>query len=134
MPTPLLAFLNDIEEALRKESGLPADAAWNVSRIVNYHHGLARMTLTPPPYVATQKRGAIFLQSVALADGRLCFKASLTWHGSDAFPTMEIISEPRVSWKNEAERIAAAWLIGPSSSGTPFGSTQSASPLSAALD
>ena len=134
MPTPLLAFLNDIEDALRSEATIDFPSMWSVSRIVNYHHGLARMTLTPLPTPdAPQRRGAIFLQSIPLADGTLCFKASLNWHGSDAFPIITVHSKPHVSWKNEATRIAAAWLAGPPvafSSAT----TQSASPLLASID
>jgi hypothetical protein len=114
VPTPLLAFLNDVEDALRGGALAQGEATWDTSRIVNYQHGLARMTLTPSPAAdSKQKRGAIFLQSIPLADGTLTFKANLTWHGSDAFPTITVNSKPRVTWKKEATSIASAWLAGP---------------------
>ena len=82
--------------------------------MVNYHHGLARMTLTAPIGAdPKQARGAIFLQSYTLADGTFCFKASLNWHGSDSFPVISIFTKPGLDWQAEAQRIASAWLTGP---------------------
>jgi hypothetical protein len=134
MPTPLLAFLNDLEDAVRRESAGDFSVMWNIERIVNYHHGLARMTLSPPPAAdPRQRRGAIFLQSIPLADGNLCFKANLNWHGSDAFPVMTVHSKPRVTWEAEALQIAKAWLMGPPNVYVPP-TTESASPLVGALE
>ena len=82
--------------------------------MVNFHHGLARLTLTPRPAADLPfPGGAIFLQAFALADGSLCLKASLNWRGSEAFPIMSVYSTPTMNWKLEASRIASAWLEGP---------------------
>lgn len=114
MASRLLSSLNDIEQALRKQSAADMGPTWEVSRMVNYHHGLARMTLTPPADAEPdQMRGVIFLQSYVLADGALSFKASLNWHGCDSFPVIAVYAKPGVDWQAEAGRIASAWLAGP---------------------
>lgn len=114
MSSRLLSALNDIEQALRKESASNMGPSWDVTRMVNYHHGLARMTLTPPADAEPdQMRGTIFLQSYVLADGAMSFKASLNWLGCDAFPVMAIYAKPGVDWHGEVARIASAWLAGP---------------------
>ena len=64
MSSRLLSSLNDIEQALLKQSIAGMGLTWTTSRMVNYHHGLARMTLTPSEGAEPdQLRGAIFLQS-----------------------------------------------------------------------
>lgn len=114
MSTRLLSFLTEIEQALTKESISNMGPTWEFSRMVNYQHGLARMTVTPPAGAEPdQARGAIFLQSFTLADGSLCLKASLNWVGSDNFPVYAVYSKPQLDWKSEASRIASAWLAGP---------------------
>ena len=110
----LLSFLSDIERALLAESPVVDGGAWETSRMVNFHHGLARLTLTPraaadlpfPP-------GAIFVQAFSLADGSQCLKASLNWNGSESFPVISVYSTPNTNWKLEASRIASLWLEGP---------------------
>ena len=88
--------------------------SWDVTRMVNYHHGLARMTLTPQAGgEPDQLRGAVFVQSFTLADGSLCLKASLNWQGSEVFPIISVYSKPGVDWKAEARQIGSAWLAGP---------------------
>jgi hypothetical protein len=99
----LLSFLSDIERALLAESPVVDGGAWETSRMVNFHHGLARLTLTPraaadlpfPP-------GAIFVQAFSLADGSQCLKASLNWNGSESFPVISVYSTPNTNWKLEA--------------------------------
>jgi hypothetical protein len=114
MSSRLLSALNDIEQALQKESASNMGPSWETTRMVNYHHGLARMTLTPSAGgEPDQLRGTIFLQSYILADGAMSFKASLNWLGCDAFPVMAIYAKPGVDWKREVARIASAWLAGP---------------------
>jgi hypothetical protein len=114
MASRLLSSLTDIEQALCKQSAADMGPTWNVTRMVNYHHGLARMTLTPPADAEPdQMRGTIFLQGYELADGALSIKASLNWHGSEAFPVISVYAQPGVNWQAEAGRIAAAWLAGP---------------------
>lgn len=110
----LLSFLSDIERALIAESPVVEGGAWESARMVNFAHGLARLSLTPRPAADLPfPAGTIFLQAFTLADGSLCLKASLNWKGSDAFPVMAVYSTPTLNWKLEASRIASAWLEGP---------------------
>jgi len=115
----LLSFLSDIERALIAESPAVAGGAWETQRMVNFHHGLARLSLTARlGFEAAAPAGAIFVQAFALADGSLCLKASLNWRGSDALPIISVYSTPTLNWKFEASRIASAWLEGPPASGS----------------
>jgi hypothetical protein len=115
----LLSFLSDIERTLSAESPAIDGGAWETSRMVNFHHGLARLTLKPRPGAELPvSGGTIFLQAFVLADGSLCLKASLNWKGSDAFPIISVYSTPSLNWKLEASRIASAWLEGPPVGGT----------------
>lgn len=110
----LLSFLSDIEKALLAESPAIDGGAWETNRMVNFHHGLARLTLAARPgNEHPTSAGTIFLQAFVLADGSLCLKASLNWKGSDAFPVIAVYSTPSLNWKLEASRIAMAWLEGP---------------------
>lgn len=115
MATRLLSFLSDIEQALLKESAASMGPIWTATRMVNYHQGLARMTLVPPP--ATEEPaphgGTILLQSFLLSDGSLCLKAVLGWEGSTQSALISVYSQPRVDWRAEASGIAARWLAGP---------------------
>ncbi len=108
----LLSFLTAIETALLAESPALDGGAWDTARMVNFHHGLARLTLTPRAG-NDLPGGAIFLQAFTLADGSLCLKASLNWKGSEHFPVLAVYSTPKLNWKLEASRIAGAWLEGP---------------------
>lgn len=110
----LLSFVSDIEEALIADA---TAAAWETQRMVNFHKGIARLTLTPRSN-ATAAGGTILVQTFALADGSLCLKASLNWNGSDAQPVIAVYSTPSLDWRLESSRIASAWLEGPSQSGT----------------
>ena len=110
----LLSFLSDIERALLADSPVVDGGAWQSTRMVNFHHGLARLTLTPRAAAELPSpAGTIFLQVFSLADGSLCLKASLNWKGSEAFPILSVFSTPGTNWKLEASRIATAWLEGP---------------------
>ena len=135
MATRLLSSLNQIEQALLKESASNNGPIWQATRMVNYHQGLARLTLTPPAAAAaTQTSGAIFLQSYTLADGTHCFKISLNWQGSDSFPVISIFTKPGLDWQAEAHRIAGAWLAGPAPSAVPHVFAEEAlAPLMAAV-
>jgi hypothetical protein len=114
MATRLLSFLTDVEQALLKEAASNMGPSWVASRMVNYHHGVARMTLTPATDTdPSQLRGSVFIQGFELADGSLCVKASLNWQGSDAFPVIAVYAKPGVDWRAEAARIASIWLAGP---------------------
>ncbi len=115
----LLSFLSEIEHALIAESPVIDGGAWESIRMINFHHGLARLTLRPRPGAEDlSPGGTIFLQAFVLADGSLCLKASLNWKGSDALPVLSVYSTPATNWKLEASRIASAWLSGPPASAT----------------
>ncbi|MES2694045.1 MAG: hypothetical protein V4773_11275 [Verrucomicrobiota bacterium] len=110
----LLSVLTEIEKALIAESPVVDGGAWETNRMVNFNHGLARLTLNPRPGNELPiAGGTIFLQSFVLADGSLCLKANLNWKGSDAFPVIAVYSTPTINWKLEASRIASTWLEGP---------------------
>ncbi|MEO5959541.1 MAG: hypothetical protein ABIZ49_08090 [Opitutaceae bacterium] len=110
----LLSFLSDIERALVAESPVVEGGAWESSRMINFHHGLARLSLSPRPAAdLPMPGGSIFLQAFALADGSLCLKASLSWKGSEALSVIAVYSTPTLNWKLEASRIASTWMEGP---------------------
>lgn len=129
----LLSFLSDIERALVAAGPSVEGGAWETQRMVNFHHGLARLTLTPRPDSASPG-GSIFLQTFSLADGSLCLKASLNWKGSEALQVIPVYSTPTLSWSLEASRIAQCWLQGPPAESAPaiLGETE-LQPLSAAV-
>jgi hypothetical protein len=128
----LLSFLTAIENALQAESPALEGGAWESNRMVNFHHGLARLTLTPRPGNA-MPAGAIFLQEFILADGSLCLKASLNWKGRDAFPTLAVYSTPQLNWKLEASRVASTWVEGPREIVTSASEELGLRPLAAAV-
>lgn len=128
----LLSFLSDIERAILAESPVVDGGAWETTRMVNFHHGLARLTLAPRNGTELPcAGGAIFLQAFALADGSQCLKASLNWKGSEAFPVLSVYSTPLVNWKLEASRIGSAWLEGPPAAATSDSNREELSPLTA---
>ena len=128
----LLSFLSEIERALLAESPDVDGGAWQSNRMVNFHHGLARLTLTPNPTEDLPfPPGAIFLQAFSLADGSLCLKASLNWKGSEALPLLSVYSTPGTNWKLEASRIASTWLEGPPAALVTSALTEEHAPLSA---
>jgi hypothetical protein len=119
MATRLLSFLTDIEHALLKESAANMGPTWDATRMVNYHHGLAQMTLTPPKDAeAGVGAGTVLLQSFLLADGSVCLKAILGWEGNAQSRLISVYSKPQLNWKAEAMRIASFWLAGPAASTT----------------
>ena len=110
----LLSFVADIERALLAESPAVEGGAWLTQRMVNFQHGLARLSLMARSAADCRvSGGAIFVQAFALADGSTCLKASLNWRGSEALPVIAIYSTPNLNWTVEARRVAAAWLQGP---------------------
>jgi hypothetical protein len=110
----LLSFLTDTEHALVAEAGMAGGGTWEVSRMVNYTQGLARMTLTERTGTnRPEVKGQILLQSFTLADGSICLKANLNWQGSNQSSVMAVYSKPRTNWRAEAGMVASAWLSGP---------------------
>ncbi|MEY2882034.1 MAG: hypothetical protein RLZZ15_4414 [Verrucomicrobiota bacterium] len=108
----LLSFLTAIEKALVAESPALDGGAWDSSRMISFHRGLARLTLAPRPG-NDGPQGGLLLQEFELADGSLCLKAGLSWQGSEASAVVAVYSTPQLNWKLEASRIAGAWLAGP---------------------
>lgn len=128
----LLSFITEVEHALLAESPAVDGGAWETNRMVNFHQGLARLTLSPRPAADLPfPPGAIFLQAFSLADGSLCLKASLNWKGSDSFPIISVYSTPGTNWKLEASRIASAWLEGPPAAIVTSAESEELSPLAA---
>jgi hypothetical protein len=111
----LLSFLCDLEHALAADDPAPAGGSWTASRAVNYHLGLARLTLgvRAADGATVEPRGTVLLQSYQLADGSTCLKAALSWHSSSASAVHAIYAKPEVNWSGEARKVAAAWLAGP---------------------
>jgi hypothetical protein len=108
----LLSFITEIENAVIAESPDVDGGAWTSHRIVNFHQGLARLTLTPRPGNEFPG-GTIFIQAFVLADGSQSLKASLNWDNNPTFSVVAVYSTPRSNWKLEASRIASTWLEGP---------------------
>jgi hypothetical protein len=141
MHNRLLSFLSDLERAIVADDPQPGgDGAWSGTRIVNYHLGLARLSLQVRPAAgAAQPRGVVTLQSYALADGTPCLKATLSWSGQETATTLPVFTKPGLDWTREARKIAAVWLAGPPESATIInvGSTADSiaepSPLAAAF-
>jgi len=108
----LLSFLTAIEQALLAESPGIRGEDWESLRMVNFHHHLARLTISRRD--GNERRtGAIFIQGFALADGSNCVKAYLNWDGSESHRSFAVYSTPHLDWEREASRIAKAWLEGP---------------------
>ena len=102
----LLSFLTEIENALVAESPALDGGAWETARMVNFHHGLGRLTLTPRAG-NDLPGGAVFVQTFALADGSLCLKASLNWQGANSFPVLAVM--PRRGRTGNLKRHALPW-------------------------
>ena len=129
----LLFFLSEIEHALIAQSTAVDGDACETQRMVNVHHGLARLTIRPRPGITGSAiAGTIFVQAFALADGSLCLKASLNWKGSDASPVIAVYATPSLNWSDAAARIASAWFAGPPAAGT-IATTEVALPESTAV-
>ncbi|MBI5690484.1 MAG: hypothetical protein HZC55_10345 [Verrucomicrobia bacterium] len=126
----LLSFLTDIETALVAETPVVDGGAWETSRMVSFHQGLARLTLAPRSG-NDFPGGAILIQAFLLSDGSQSVKASLTWSGSPHPFTIAVYSTPRMNWKLEASRIASAFLEGPRQESTGFVTEEHHVPLSA---
>jgi hypothetical protein len=114
MHTRLLSFLTDIENSLAADDPSPSDGTWAPARTINYHLGLARLSLgVRLADGRTEARGAVLLQSYQLADGTPCLKAALSWTAATGTIVRAIYAKPDVSWKSEARKVAAEWLAGP---------------------
>jgi len=110
----LLSFLTEIERSLLAESPMVEGGAWEITRMVNFHSHLARLSLTARPGAELPiAGGTIFLQSFALADGSLCLKATLNWKDGEAQSVISVYAVPSLNWKLAASGIASKFLEGP---------------------
>lgn len=129
----LLSFLTAIERTLLSERSASDGSTWECSRMINFHRGLARLTLQRGPKAQlTSTAGTIFLQAFTLANGSSCLKATLAWNGSETLPVLAVFSTPKTGWKREASRIGAAWLNGPCAAQVASMSTEYLVPLAVA--
>jgi hypothetical protein len=113
MSNRILSLLTDIEQALKANDPSPDDGTWDTLRLINFHQGLARLTLAVRlPTGVTVGRGMILLQDFSLADGTQCVKANLSWRDVEKSSVYAIYSKPQMNWKLEAGQIANQWLDG----------------------
>lgn len=120
MHTRLLSFLTDVEHALAADDPSPSEGTWDNARTLNYHLGLARLSLGVRTGTGHKElRGNILLQSYQLADGTSCLKAALSWTGSEATVYRPIYSKPDINWTSEARKIGAEWMAGPPAKAEP---------------
>jgi len=113
MPNRLLSLLSEIERALLATDSSPGGGTWDTMRLINYHQGLARLTLAVKlSGQAPESRGSILLQNFTLADGTQCLKANLAWQGTENTSVYAIYAKPTVNWTLEASQIAEKWLDG----------------------
>jgi hypothetical protein len=113
MQSRLLSLLAEIESAIRASQPGGDGASLESSRMVNFHTGLARLTLRAHTATGPEPRGQLQMQHFNLADGRACVKIHLTWAGSDSHRTIEIYTLPGLDWRVQVNRVAEAWLDGP---------------------
>ena len=113
MSNRLLTLLTHIERAVIANDPSPEGGNWDTLRLVNFHQGLARLTLSIRSTAGvTSSQGVVLLQNFTLADGTQCVKASLTWQGIEASSVYSIYSKPSLDWNREAGQIGAQWLDG----------------------
>ena len=113
MSNRLLTLLTEIERAIIANDPTPDEGRWESSRLINFHQGLARLTLSvSAPAGVTTVRGIVLLQHFILADGTQCVKANLSWAGVEKSSIYSIYSKPLLNWNREASQIAVQWLDG----------------------
>jgi hypothetical protein len=108
----LLSFLTSIERSLGLDEPSPQGGTWENARMINYHQGVARLTLASQQGPVSAPLGTVLLQSFKLADGSTCLKAFLKWKDSADEVVQAIYEKPETNWEIEARAIAAIWLNG----------------------
>lgn len=113
MSNRLLTLLTEIERAIIANDSSPDGGVWDTLRLINFHQGLARLTLSVRSALGvTAGRGIILLQHFVLADGTQCVKANLSWKNVEQSSVYAIYSKPSLDWHREAGQIAVQWLDG----------------------
>ena len=70
MSNRLLTLLTHIERAVIANDPSPEGGNWDTLRLVNFHQGLARLTLSIRSAAGvTSSQGVVLLQNFTLADG-----------------------------------------------------------------
>ena len=110
MAPRLLTLLTQIEKALASHESHAV--ASPVTRAVNFHKGLARITFS-------DGSGSIHLQNFTLADGQICVRAVLSWEGKKDTGTLSVYPRESFDWPAAADQIATAWLTGESAIAAP---------------
>lgn len=108
----LLSFLAEIEQAMQADDPSPQGGTWDNTRTVNYHQGLARLTLIARTGARAETLGSLLVQSFHLADGSACIKVTLAWKDAPAEGSHAIYEKPATDWSREARTVASAWLNG----------------------
>ena len=136
MSNRLLTLLTRIERAVVANDPNPEGGTWDTLRLVNFHQGLARLTMAIRlANGSTAVQGLILLQDFTLADGTQCVKASLSWEGVEKNSVYSIYSKPSLDWNKEASQIGSQWQDGHMSAleaKALAASTHSANPLMSA--
>ena len=113
MSNRLLTLLSDIERSIISNDPSPDGGTWDTLRLINFHQGLARLTLSVrSPAGLSSPRGIILLQHFTLADETQCVKANLSWQGAEKSSVYAIYSKPQMNWHSEAAQIGTQWLDG----------------------
>ncbi len=113
MSNRLLTLLTRIERAVVANDPNPEGGTWETSRLVNFHQGLARLTLSIRAATGgTSTQGVVLLQDFNLADGTQCVKASMSWEGVEKTSVYSIYSKPSLDWNREAAQIGTQWQDG----------------------
>ena len=113
MSSRLLSFLSDIERAIQADEPSPPGGTWENIRTVNYHHGLARLSLAVRRgSELAQPLGTVLLQSFRLADGTICLKTFLSWTGNPSQAVHAIYERTENNWNVDARRVSSIWLQG----------------------
>ena len=111
MSNRLLTLLTRIERAVIANDPSPEGGNWETLRLVNFHQGLARLTLSIRSAAgAISTQGVVLLQDFTLADGTQCVKASMSWEGVEKNEVYSIYSKPTLNWDREAAQIGSQWL------------------------
>jgi hypothetical protein len=116
MSIRLSSFLSSVERGFQAGNPVLKGGNLETTRTINYHLGLARLTLaTKASKSAAESLGSILVQAYDLADGSTCLKVNLSWtkHEDAGECAHSIFEKPAVDWSSEAAQIATAWLAGP---------------------
>lgn len=110
MHARLLSFLTAIETALAPADRRPG--AWCTTRTVNFHRGLARLSVMAGAGERRRPLGSIQVQAYRLADDSACLRAVLAWSGHETPAVHTLGARPGLDWDDQARRLAAAWQEG----------------------